>query len=61
MDSIPEPQSHETQDSAPPLPANFSYRDAELLSRPADLLDAAESWEQLRDDDLDDRPDLPWE
>ncbi|MEN9877297.1 MAG: hypothetical protein RLZZ158_336 [Cyanobacteriota bacterium] len=61
MDLIPEPHSHEAEVSAPPLPANFSFRDAELLSRPADLLDAAESWEQLRDDDLDDRPDLPWE
>lgn len=61
MDWISEPQSNGPQSPAATPPANFSYRDAELLSRPADLLDAAETWEQLRDDDLDDRADLPWE
>ena len=53
----PEPDS----DQQSVTPGSFGFRDSELSARPLNLLDAADLVEPLRDDDLDDRADLPWE
>ena len=38
-----------------------SFRDAELMARPGDLWDQPPASEWVRDDDCDDRADMPWE
>ena len=38
-----------------------SYADQELTERPLDLWDPAQRLEIVRDDDLNDVADLPWE
>ena len=42
-------------------PATSSYADQELGERPLDLWDPAHLLENVRDDDLNDMADLPWE
>jgi|TARA_B100001540_G_C15364243_1_gene442636 hypothetical protein len=42
-------------------PATSSYADQELIERPLDLWDPAQRLESVRDDDLNDMADLPWE
>jgi len=42
-------------------PPTSSYADQELGERPLDLWDPAQRLESVRDDDLNDIPDLPWE
>jgi len=42
-------------------PATSSYADQELNERPLDLWDPAQRLEIVRDDDLNDVADLPWE
>ena len=38
-----------------------SYADQELIERPLDLWDPAQRLEIVRDDDINDVADLPWE
>jgi len=38
-----------------------NFRDAELMARPGDLWDQPPVSEWVRDDDCDDRADMPWE
>ena len=42
-------------------PEASSYADQELRERPLDLWDPAQRLEIVRDDDLNDVADLPWE
>lgn len=39
----------------------INFRDAELMARPGDLWDQPPTSEWVRDDDCDDRANLPWE
>ena len=42
-------------------PAPSNYPDQELSERPLDLWDPEQRLEHVRDDDLNDVADLPWE
>ncbi|OUT71378.1 MAG: hypothetical protein CBB79_08360 [Synechococcus sp. TMED19] len=54
-------------DSAEDIQPNWSeltgvnFRDQELMLRPSELWDQPKNIELIRDDDLDDRANLPWE
>jgi hypothetical protein len=51
----PEPRS-DLNEQAP-----SSYADQELIERPLDLWDQEQRCEVIRDDDINDAADLPWE
>ena len=44
-----------------PGPLDINFRDQELMERPSDLWDQPQTSEMVRDDDIDDRANLPWE
>lgn len=54
-------------DNAEDIQPNWSeltgvnFRDQELMLRPSELWDQPKNIELIRDDDLDDRANLPWE
>ena len=54
-------------DSAEDIQPNWSeltgvnFRDQELMERPSDLWDQPQTSETVRDDDIDDQANLPWE
>ena len=44
-----------------PTPLDVNFRDQELIERPSDLWDQPQTSETVRDDDIDDQANLPWE
>jgi len=44
-----------------PTPLDVNFRDQELMERPSDLWDQPQTSETVRDDDIDDQANLPWE
>ena len=59
--SMPELNDTPNGDSPSLEASSISFRDAELMARPGDLWDQPPASEWVRDDDCDDRADLPWE
>ena len=51
------------RDGQTPYPGHLgiNFRDQELMERPSALWDQPQTSEMVRDDDIDDRANLPWE